>query len=204
MCYRTPATIMDAAERVVTALGHPPVYPVRSVRDLPDCLEVTDLSARVAGSSAGEVTAGAGRAAASADDAQAVAGGAADAAADERWAQALREAVAQETARLDAVVGAGGGRVAVICPQPDVVATWLGEDPGLAAQMEAPDGDVLRARVAVMGPVTSKGLEFDVVVLVDPARIGAVSPGDLYVAMTRPTRRLRVVSRQALPAGLES
>lgn len=173
MCYRTPATIMDAADRVVTALGHPPVYPVRSVRDLPGCLEVTDLSAS-----------------------------APPALTQETWAQALTAAVRQEVARLDRQVGAGGGRVAVICPAPGDVATALGEDPALVAQMEAPDGDVLRARLAVMGPVASKGLEFDVVVLVDPAVIGQTSPGDLYVAMTRPTRRLRVVSREELPAGL--
>jgi len=42
-----------------------------------------------------------------------------------------------------------------------------------------------------------------VVVLVDPAEVGERSVGDLYVAMTRPTRRLRVVSRLTLPRGLE-
>ena len=44
MCYRTPATVMAAAEAVLAGLGHKVDYPVRSVRDLPDCLEVTDLS----------------------------------------------------------------------------------------------------------------------------------------------------------------
>ena len=38
--------------------------------------------------------------------------------------------------------------------------------------------------------------------LVDPAAIGRRSPGDLYVAMTRPTRRLVVVSRLPLPEPL--
>ena len=82
------------------------------------------------------------------------------------------------------------------------MAAWLGQDAALAEAMTAPGGDVLQARLAVMGPVLSKGLEFDVVVLVDPAMIGRQSAGDLYVAMTRPTRRLRVVSRQELPQGL--
>ena len=82
------------------------------------------------------------------------------------------------------------------------VAFWSYKNPALAAAMEAPEDDVLRARVAVMGPVASKGLEYDTVVLVDPVALGAVSPGDLYVAMTRPTRRLRVVSRLPLPVGL--
>ena len=39
-------------------------------------------------------------------------------------------------------------------------------------------------------PVSAKGLEFDVVVIVDPERIRAHNPADLYVAMTRATQRL--------------
>ena len=46
-----------------------------------------------------------------------------------------------------------------------------------------------------------KGLEFDVVVLVEPAEILGESPGNLYVAMTRPTTQLRVVHHEELPAG---
>ena len=173
VCYRTPATIMEVAEQTVTHLGHPPVYPVRSVRDLPGCLEVTDLSQ-------------------SPQDAQ-----------PDAWASLLREVVAQESARLDEQVGAGVGRIAVISPSPGRTEALLREDPGLAAAMEAPGGDVLRSRLLVVDPVLSKGLEFDVVVLVDPADVGERSAGDLYVAMTRPTRRLRVVSRLPLPRGLE-
>ena len=173
VCYRTPATIMEAAEETVTQLGHPPVYPVRSVRDLPDCLEVTDLSQSPQGGQ------------------------------PEAWASLLREVVAQESARLDDQVGAGVGRIAVICPSPGRTEALLRQDPNLAAAMEAPGGDVLRSRLLVVDPVLSKGLEFDVVVLVDPAEIGERSAGDLYVAMTRPTRRLRVVSRLPLPRGLE-
>ena len=173
VCYRTPATIMEAAEETVTHLGHPPVYPARSVRDLPGCLEVTDLSQPPEGTQ------------------------------PDAWASLLREVVAQEAARLDEQVGAGVGRIAVICPSPGRTEALLREDPDLAAAMEAPGGDVLRSRLLVVDPVLSKGLEFDVVVLVDPAEIGERSAGDLYVAMTRPTRRLRVVSRLPLPRGLE-
>lgn len=173
VCYRTPATIMEVAEQTVTHLGHPPVYPVRSVRDLPGCLEVTDLSQSPRGAQ------------------------------PDAWASLLREVVAQESARLDEQVGAGVGRIAVISPSPGRTEALLREDPGLAAAMEAPGGDVLRSRLLVVDPVLSKGLEFDVVVLVDPADVGERSAGDLYVAMTRPTRRLRVVSRLPLPRGLE-
>ncbi|WP_322783103.1 HelD family protein [Actinomyces bowdenii] len=187
VCYRTPATIMDAADRVVTALGHPPVYPVRSVRDLPECLSVE----LVEGAS-GRLGRPEGW-----DDAQ-------DGPdpAQEAWATALRGAVIEELEGMEAELGPGAGRLAVIAPDAGQVAALLGAEPRLAAAMEAPGGDLLRARLAVMGPVASKGLEFDVVVLVDPALVGARSAGDLYVAMTRPTRRLRVVSRSPLPQGL--
>ena len=89
-----------------------------------------------------------------------------------------------------------------ITPHPGRDVEILRDDPVLAQALEAPGGDVLRSRLAVMSPRLSKGLEFDVVVLADPAVIGEASPGDLYVAMTRPTRRLRVISRTPLPEGL--
>lgn len=175
VCYRTPATVMGAADAAVTSLGHPPVYPVSSVRDLPDCLRVDRVGAR---RPAGGPAAGA------------------------PLEEAVLAAVREEMAELDEAVGPEGGRISVIAPDPGACAAWLGADAALAAAMEAPGGDVLRARLAVMGPVMSKGLEFDVVVLVEPGAIGQASPGDLYVAMTRPTRRLRVVSAGPLPSGL--
>jgi DNA helicase IV len=48
----------------------------------------------------------------------------------------------------------------------------------------------------------AKGLEFDAVVLVEPAEVLAESPrgaNDLYVALTRATQRLTVVHAAALP-----
>ena len=187
VCYRTPATIMEVAEETVTQLGHPPVYPVRSVRDLPECLEITEAT---------EAESVPATPAQTPDDSTDEGSGA--------WGRALREAVTQEAARLDQEVGTGVGRIAVISPSPRRTESLLREDPGLAAAMEAPGGDVLRSRLLVVSPVLSKGLEFDVVVLVDPADIGERSAGDLYVAMTRPTRRLRVVSHLPLPRGLEA
>jgi DNA helicase IV len=43
---------------------------------------------------------------------------------------------------------------------------------------------------ALHTPVSAKGLEFDAVVIVDPERIRAHNPADLYVSMTRATQRL--------------
>ncbi|GAA4713005.1 RNA polymerase recycling motor ATPase HelR [Pseudonocardia yuanmonensis] len=55
----------------------------------------------------------------------------------------------------------------------------------------AADGEGLAGLPAeVHTPTSAKGLEFDVVVIVDPERIRAHNPADLYVAMTRATRRL--------------
>mgnify|MGYP000524838821 FL=1 len=79
-----------------------------------------------------------------------------------------------------------GGLVAVIAP-----AELRG---ALRAALDGTGVEVHTAR-------ESKGLEFDVAVVVEPARI-AERPGDLYVALTRPTRRLEVVHAEDLPAGL--
>ena len=54
----------------------------------------------------------------------------------------------------------------------------------------------LENQVLVLTPWEAKGLEFDVVVIVEPQQLiddadGAV--GDLYVSMTRPTQRLHMV-----------
>ncbi|MGO3288193.1 HelD family protein [Brachybacterium sp.] len=57
--------------------------------------------------------------------------------------------------------------------------------------------------IAVMSAQDAKGLEFDAVVLVEPAElIDAHGAGDLYVAMSRSTQHLGVVHARALPAGM--
>jgi DNA helicase IV len=56
--------------------------------------------------------------------------------------------------------------------------------------------------VGVLDVREAKGLEFDRVVLAEPARIVEAGPhglGDLYVAMTRATQELGIVHHQALP-----
>ncbi|MEV7008147.1 helicase [Streptosporangium sp. NPDC051022] len=62
-------------------------------------------------------------------------------------------------------------------------------------------------RVTVLTAGQAKGLEFDSVLVVEPARIMAESargPNDLYVALTRPTQRLGVVHTGELPPVLAS
>ncbi|TFB78698.1 HelD family protein [Terrimesophilobacter mesophilus] len=63
----------------------------------------------------------------------------------------------------------------------------------------------LDSAITVLGAHDAKGLEFDAVVIVDPAAIvhaterGAAA---LFVAMTRPTQRLVFADAEVLPAGL--
>ena len=57
--------------------------------------------------------------------------------------------------------------------------------------------------IAVMTAQDAKGLEFDAVVIVEPAElIDAHGAGDLYVAMSRSTQHLGVVHARDLPAGI--
>ncbi|GAA4929252.1 DNA helicase IV [Nonomuraea thailandensis] len=101
----------------------------------------------------------------------------------------LPELVAGELAEIGA--GQEQGRVAVLTPD--------------ARHAEVarlfPAGD-LDAPVVVLTVGQAKGLEFDAVVVVDPAGIIGQSPlggQDLYVAVTRATRRLTVVHEGDLP-----
>jgi DNA helicase IV len=60
--------------------------------------------------------------------------------------------------------------------------------------------------VALLTPLLAKGLEFDVVVVVEPAEVVRAEPAGhraLFVALTRPTRRLVVVHAEPLPAALQ-
>ncbi|MFG2709927.1 RNA polymerase recycling motor ATPase HelR [Streptomyces goshikiensis] len=83
----------------------------------------------------------------------------------------------------------------------EVLDTWLaGNDDGIACVIGSPGGEAgafrARPRVRSLTPELSKGLEFDLVVLVDPADFGEGVAGavDRYVAMTRATRQLVVLT----------
>ncbi len=77
-----------------------------------------------------------------------------------------------------------------------ILATWLaGHDDGIACVIGDP-GFTATARVRSLTPELSKGLEFDLVVLVDPDQFGDGIEGavDHYVAMTRATQQLVVLT----------
>ncbi|MFF5703502.1 HelD family protein [Streptomyces sp. NPDC012794] len=86
------------------------------------------------------------------------------------------------------------GRLAVIAPRPlhPALAEAL---PGLRAG-EEPD---LTRPVVLLDPRQAKGLEFDTVIVAEPADL---EPSDLYVALTRATQHLGVVHTGRLPEGL--
>jgi DNA helicase IV len=101
----------------------------------------------------------------------------------------------------------GGGRMAVV--------TAAGVDAALREALRAalPPGTVGAGRTTLDSPVSVldvgsvKGLEFDTVVVIEPADVLAASPrgaNDLYVALTRPTQHLLVLHSRDLPPGMES
>ncbi|GAB3030786.1 AAA family ATPase [Parafrigoribacterium mesophilum] len=114
----------------------------------------------------------------------------------------LNEAVLQAV-RADRAVDASG-TIAVIAQQREVagLVDALTADPALEVGLGS---EGLTRPIVVLSPQDAKGLEFDAVVIVDPAGIvDATSRGAaaLYVAMTRPTQRLTLVALGDLPAGL--
>jgi hypothetical protein len=84
-------------------------------------------------------------------------------------------------------------------PVPDlgpILDAWLAANPeGLACVIGDPTFEAT-PRVRSLTPELSKGLEFDLVVLIDPEKFGTGIEGavDRYVAMTRATQRLVILS----------
>jgi DNA helicase IV len=117
------------------------------------------------------------------------------------WAQrvdddALPTAVADAAEEFDAEAGT----LAVLVPRArlDAVAAAVAE------RLPSTSGDLTSGPV-VLPPAGAKGLEFDSVLVVDPAGIvaeGARGHNDLYVALTRATQRLGVVHPGPLDAEL--
>jgi DNA helicase IV len=99
------------------------------------------------------------------------------------------------------------GSIGVIAPDADVVSVYKrlcadGLDPALLGDTE----NALEVSRVVCVPATlAKGLEFDAVVIAEPARIVAAEPRGiqrLYVALTRAVSSLHVIHAEPLPAAL--
>ncbi|MCK9900443.1 ATP-binding domain-containing protein [Frankia sp. Cpl3] len=187
--YRTPSEIMDVAAGVLAAADPAAAAPlsVRSVGRRPRAVRTVS--------------------------------GAATATRAGNEAALVRGVVAETRAAADEV---RGGRTAVITPpgrvaavrgalhaaDPALLAPRELETPGAAARTDrgrAAADRLLDAPVAVLTVADSKGLEFDAVIIVEPAEILAGPTrglADLYVALTRATRLLTVVYAGDLPAVL--
>lgn len=102
----------------------------------------------------------------------------------------LAGAVALAVAELTPVEG----RLAVIAPaelHEEIAAPLEGVTAGAEPDLTRP--------VVLLAPRQAKGLEFDHVLVVEPARYGT---SDLYVALTRATQRLGIIHREKLPESL--
>jgi DNA helicase IV len=97
----------------------------------------------------------------------------------------------------------GRGTIGVLCPDSlleEVAATLTAA--GIVQQSIGEDGDA----VTILPVRTSKGLEFDGVVVVEPAEVvdeSAQGLRALFVALTRPTQALAVVHFRDLPPTLD-
>jgi DNA helicase IV len=92
------------------------------------------------------------------------------------------EFVATATEAVEALLGEVEGSIAVVTPARHAAA--------LAHLVS------LNERVVVVGPMSTKGLEYDATLIVDPDEISAESPGGvrvLYVALTRAAHRMAVL-----------
>ncbi|MBN6036553.1 ATP-binding domain-containing protein [Amycolatopsis sp. 195334CR] len=173
--YRTPAEIMAATEELFAA-HHPGLRPPRSVRS-------TGEQPWRLGTTAAELADVVARLVAAHQEG--------------RWPVCAPPAHQEEGPAVIAQPGHHAGNLAVIAPP--VHRERLAEVLPVAGPPE------LTEPVVLLTPGEAKGLEFDAVLIVDPAAILAAGPlghNDLYVAMTRATRRLGVVHPGPCPAVL--
>lgn len=93
-----------------------------------------------------------------------------------------------------AVARYGSERVAIIAPTSLVERIGDRCDVGTGAGLE------------ILAPAQCKGLEFDTVILVEPGRMEREEGGlsAVYVAVTRPTQELMVITTEELPEAFQS
>jgi DNA helicase IV len=173
--YRTPSEVVAVAAQVL-AVAAPAIAPPRPVRQSGNTPRLVECDRDVLAATVAAVT---------------------------------REEVAAVTPGRVAVLGP-----AVMLPELMRALEEAGLDP---VDPRDPTGDGLASSLVVLPANETNGLEFDAVIVVEPARVASVdeeSPGEgppvattrglrtLYVALTRPTRRLAVVHAEPLPVPL--
>ena len=111
----------------------------------------------------------------------------------------LAGAVARAAAELSAQ--SGEGKLAVIVPAARIEELAAAVTAALPGTAVGDDPDLTSPAVVLTVP-QAKGLEFDAVLIADPAQIIDGSPrglNDLYVALTRATQRVGVIHTGAIP-----
>jgi DNA helicase IV len=119
---------------------------------------------------------------------------------EDDFVAAVVDAVRAEQSRI------GEGRLAVLVPGSRSVALTAALSSVLPGIAGGDDPHLLESATAVLAVGQSKGLEFDAVLIADPTAIIAESArghADLYVAVTRATRRLGVLAVDVLPSVLD-
>jgi DNA helicase IV len=179
--FRAPKEVLDFANRMLPEIA-PEVRPARSVRSVPGSLRLRPVPVPAPpGQAAPGVAAGAA---------------ARDPAVTAAWVQALREALADDGSVglvvADAAVAAAGDELAA-----------------RGVEFREVDRFDTDTRLALVPASAVKGLEFDQVVLVEPAEIADPALGPtglrrLYTALTRAVLGLTVVHARPLPAALVS
>jgi DNA helicase IV len=114
------------------------------------------------------------------------------------------EDLASRVAEVTGGLAADPGSVAVIAP-PSMAASLARAFDTAGVAYGDPARSGLDAHVTLLPLTTAKGLEFDAVVVVEPARLVREAPQGLralFVALTRPTRSLTIVHAEPLPAAL--
>ena len=177
--YRTPRSLMEIAQQVLAAHGEALPVATTSAREVADCYQVTRLPCAP---TRGEDLEG-GDGTGNVND---------DLGEDRSMAAAVGAVLGREVSRLEQDLGQGSGKIAVISPYGRPLARALGLE----------QSDPIEDQCCYLDAKSAKGLEFDVVILIDPGRFAQESVGDLYVALTRPTKRLHVVTQLELPAGM--
>ncbi|MGY1683491.1 HelD family protein [Geodermatophilus sp. SYSU D01176] len=123
----------------------------------------------------------------------------------EPWAEVTgEERLAARAAEVVAERAGAEGTTAVVAPAGRVAELTAAVAARVDGVSSGPDADSSRGPV-VLTPGEAKGLEFDAVLVVDPQGVldeGVRGHNDLYVALTRATQRLGVLSPGDLPAEL--
>ena len=120
------------------------------------------------------------------------------------WHALISRTVKDELQAVSAIEAGEDGSVGVLVPSELLADTRSALEEGGVA-FGAVGSGALDTPVSLLALGDAKGLEFDSVVVVEPARIVAQPPEGmraLYVAVTRCTRRLAILHREPLPAPL--